>query len=216
MRSKTATDCGDKVNFVITVFHSTFTRRSLTVQLIRNGTACTNKEQWTVMDVSEGFNGRSLPKIGSSLPGTRGQTPAGDRRYPLVSCSTLSALRMARCLDRRQARDIPGSASKGFRVLWRWKSKPCGRPRLREDIQRLILRMARENPTWGEERIAAELLRKLGIQVSARTVRRYMSVDFHPGKRVPSQQWMIFVQNHAQAILACDFFIAVTASFRVL
>src|SRR5487761_1551268 len=80
--------------------------------LIRNGTACANKEQWTVMDISEGFNGRSLAKIGSFLPGTRGQTPAGDRRHPRASRSTLPALRMARCLDRRQARDIPGSASK--------------------------------------------------------------------------------------------------------
>jgi hypothetical protein len=36
-------------------------------------------------------------------------------------------------------------------------------------------------------------------------------------KRGPSsQRWMTFVRNHAQAILACDFFTAVTISFRVL
>src|SRR5215470_2686291 len=63
---------------------------------------------------------------------------------------------------------------KGFRLLWRWKSRPRGRPRLPEEIQELIQRMARENPLWGEERVAAELLLKLGVQVSARTVRRYM------------------------------------------
>src|ERR1700722_10027793 len=34
--------------------------------------------------------------------------------------------------------------------------------------------MGRENPTWGEERIANELLLKLGIQVSPRTVRKYL------------------------------------------
>jgi len=34
--------------------------------------------------------------------------------------------------------------------------------------------MALANPTWGEERIAAELLLKLGIRVSPRTVRRYL------------------------------------------
>src|SRR5579864_6689684 len=44
---------------------------------------------------------------------------------------------------------------KSFRLLWRWKSRPRGRPRLPEEIQGLIRRMARENPTWGEERIAA-------------------------------------------------------------
>lgn len=105
---------------------------------------------------------------------------------------------------------------KGFRLLWRWKSRRRGRPRVPEEVQDLIRRMARENPTWGEERIAAELLLKLGIRVSARTVRRYMPRNPGPGKRVPSQQWMTFVRNHAQAILACDFFIVVTAHFRVL
>jgi putative transposase len=105
---------------------------------------------------------------------------------------------------------------KGFHLLWRWKSRPRGRPRLPEEIQELIRRMARENLTWGEERIAAELLLKLHIRVSPRTVRRYMPLDTGPGKRVPSQRWMTFVRNHAQAILACDFFIVVTASFRVL
>jgi putative transposase len=104
---------------------------------------------------------------------------------------------------------------KGFRLLWRWKSRPRGRPRIPENIQRLILRMARENPTWGEERIAAELLLKLHIRVSPRTVRRYMPPETGPGIRVPSQHWMTFVRNHAQAILACDFFVVVTASFRI-
>lgn len=105
---------------------------------------------------------------------------------------------------------------KGFRLLWRWKSRPRGRPRLPEEIQELIQRMARENPLWGEERVAAELLLKLGVQVSARTVRRYMPRDTGPRQRVPSQRWMTFVRNHAQAILACDFFIVMTARFRIL
>lgn len=36
------------------------------------------------------------------------------------------------------------------------------------------------------------------------------------GEKEPgSQRWMTFVRNHAQAILACDFFVTVTATFRV-
>ena len=35
-------------------------------------------------------------------------------------------------------------------------------------------------------------------------------------KQMDSQRWMTFVRNHAKAVLACDFFIAVTASFRIL
>jgi putative transposase len=105
---------------------------------------------------------------------------------------------------------------KGFRFLRRWKSRPRGRPRVPADLQELIFKMAQENLTWGEVRIAAELLLKLGIRVSPRTVRRYMPIDAGSGKRVPSQRWMTFVRNHAEAILACDFFIVVTARFRIL
>ena len=41
---------------------------------------------------------------------------------------------------------------KGFRLFWRWKSKPTGRPRLPKDIRQLIREMAADNATWGEER----------------------------------------------------------------
>jgi putative transposase len=85
-------------------------------------------------------------------------------------------------------------------------------------VQALIRQMARENPTWGQERIANELLLKLGLQVSPRTVRKYLSKRQHPGpgKRVSSQRWATFVHNHAQAIVACDFCVVVTATFRLL
>jgi putative transposase len=61
-----------------------------------------------------------------------------------------------------------------FRLWWRWKSRVPGRPPIPVDLQQLIATMAAANRTWGEERIAAELLVKLGIRVSPRTVRRYM------------------------------------------
>ena len=43
---------------------------------------------------------------------------------------------------------------KGFRLFWRWKSMPRGRPRLPADLRQLIAKMAAANRTWGEERIA--------------------------------------------------------------
>jgi transposase InsO family protein len=76
--------------------------------------------------------------------------------------------------------------------------------------------MGNDNPAWGEERIAAELLLKVGIRISPRTVRRYMPKDRGPRRGPSSQRWMTFVRNHAEGILACDFFVTVTASFRVL
>jgi putative transposase len=75
--------------------------------------------------------------------------------------------------------------------------------------------MAQENPLWGEERIASELLVKLGIRVSPRTVRKYMPRR-PDGQPRSDQRWSTFLKNHAKAILACDFFVAVTATFRLL
>jgi putative transposase len=62
----------------------------------------------------------------------------------------------------------------GWRLFWRWKCRP-GRPRIPVELRALIRRMAQENAGWGEERIASELLVKLGIRVSPRTVRKYMA-----------------------------------------
>jgi hypothetical protein len=62
---------------------------------------------------------------------------------------------------------------KGFQLLWRKKCQ-SDRPRIPLDLQRLIRKMAGENPSWGEERIANELLLKLGLRVSPRTIRKYL------------------------------------------
>jgi putative transposase len=43
---------------------------------------------------------------------------------------------------------------RGFQLLWRWKSRPRGRPPLPADLRRLITEMASANRTWGEKRIA--------------------------------------------------------------
>jgi putative transposase len=75
--------------------------------------------------------------------------------------------------------------------------------------------MARENPAWGQERIANELLLKLGLQVSPRTVGKYMPRPA-PGRPRGDQPWSIFLRNHARSIIACDFCVAVTSTFRVL
>jgi putative transposase len=104
---------------------------------------------------------------------------------------------------------------KGFRLFWKWKSLANGRPRVPVDLQRLIVEMATSNPTWGEERIANELLLKIGIQISPRTVRRYMPENPNP-RKATRQRWMMFVRNHAKAMIAADFFIVATAKFRLV
>lgn len=103
----------------------------------------------------------------------------------------------------------------GFRAFWKWKSKSPGRPQLPRDLRELIRKMAQENPTWGEERIANELKLKLGIRVSPRTVGKYLRGGRPIGGR-GDQRWATFVRNQAKAIVASDFFVSITLRFRVL
>jgi putative transposase len=102
----------------------------------------------------------------------------------------------------------------GWKLFWRLKSRP-GRPPIPTELRALIRRIANENPSWGEERIANELLLKIGIRVSPRTVNKYL--PRHPrGGPGGDLRWSTFLRLHARGIIACDFFVAVTATFRLL
>jgi hypothetical protein len=69
----------------------------------------------------------------------------------------------------------------------------------------------RDNPTWGSPHIQAELA-KLGIEVSDSTVRKYRPRTRKP----PSQNWRTFLKNHASDIVAIDFFVVPTVTFKLL
>jgi hypothetical protein len=101
----------------------------------------------------------------------------------------------------------------GFRLFWRWRSRRrSGRtPKARELID-LVLPMWQANPTWGSPRIRAELA-KLGLQVSAATVRKYRPKD---ERGLPSQSRRAFLGNHTKQLIAVDFFTVPTVTFRVL
>src|SRR5713226_1194193 len=61
--------------------------------------------------------GKHFPsETAGSLPGARGETPTGERRYPLVLGSALLVIRLARRPGQRQARDLPRLASKELSV----------------------------------------------------------------------------------------------------
>ena len=113
-------------------------------------------------------------------------------------------------------RTFIGWQRKCYQLFWGRKCR-AGRPRIPPDLQRLIRAMARENPSWGQERIANELLVKLGLRVSPRTIRKYLPES--PGapgdNRRRDQRWSTFLKNHAAAIIACDFFVVASASFRI-
>ena len=105
----------------------------------------------------------------------------------------------------------------GFRLFWRWRSRPCrvGRPEVAEAVRRLIRRMKTENPTWGAPRIHGELL-LLGFEISEPTVSRYLQRL----RRIPDEgkakQWLAFLNNHREVITALDFFTVPTLCFRTM
>lgn len=100
-----------------------------------------------------------------------------------------------------------------FKLIWRRKSRSKGdQPkRLNPETCTLIRTMARDNVTWGAERIRGELL-KLGIRVSKRTIQKYMKQARPPAKR--GQTWGTFLNNHADDIWACDFLQLYDVLFR--
>jgi transposase InsO family protein len=101
---------------------------------------------------------------------------------------------------------------RGFRLFWTWKSRRrLGRPVVPLDVRVLIHRMAEANPLWGAPRIHGELL-KLGIAISQATVTKYMPRH----RRPPSQTWRTFLANHAGQIMAADFFVVPTVTYRLL
>ncbi len=143
------------------------------------------------------------------------------RPRPASAGTRLTMIALARFFDWRDALVIIKPETflnwhrHAFRLFWRWKSRQRGRPPIPKGLRELIREMGRSNPTWGEQQIADELLLNLGIRISARTVRKYLHMD-RPWGRSSNQRWRTFVKNHAQAIVACDFFLSVTATFQVI
>jgi transposase InsO family protein len=91
-----------------------------------------------------------------------------------------------------------------------------GRPPVSSETRELIVRLARDNPTWGYLRIKGEL-RKLGYQVSAATVRRVLHHRrVPPAPRRGGMGWRDFLRAHSDAVLACDFFTVDTVLLRRL
>ncbi len=101
----------------------------------------------------------------------------------------------------------------GFRLYWRWKSRPRGpgRPKVVQEVRDLIRQMSESNPLWGAPRIHGELL-KLGITIGQAAVSKYMIRRRKP----PSQNWRTFLENRAKEIVSVDFFTVPTATFRIL
>jgi putative transposase len=92
------------------------------------------------------------------------------------------------------------------RRRWTYAGRRPGRPATSEDIRELVLRVARENPRWGYQRIVGELA-GVGVNVSATTVRTILrQAGLPPADTRAGLCWREFLRAHAQSMFACDFF----------
>ena len=114
----------------------------------------------------------------------------------------------------------PGTVLRWHRrlVAARWRQpRPQGRPPISEELVKLILRLASENPSWGYTRIQGEL-RRLGRRVAAATIRKVLRSHGMPPapQRDGGPTWRTFLAAQASTILATDFFQIKTVTLKRL
>ncbi len=88
---------------------------------------------------------------------------------------------------------------------WTYGHRP-GRPPIDRQVRVLIIRLARENPRWGYQRIVGEL-KGLGVVVSATTVKKILrQALLGPAGKRRGPTWREFLRTQAASVLAVDFF----------
>ena len=91
-----------------------------------------------------------------------------------------------------------------------------GRPPIGSEIRELVLRLARENPSWGYQRIVGEL-NGLGLAVSATTVKKILhQAGLGPAGSRSAPSWRAFLRAQAKSMLAVDFFTVETITLQRL
>jgi hypothetical protein len=140
--------------------------------------------------------------------------------------------RLDRVLLAAASRAMPRSQWSSFLVrpetLLRWhrelvrkkwtykKTGHPGRPPIEPEVRDLIVRLGRENPRWGYQRIRGELM-KLGIRISATTIRTILlRRGLYPAPRRAGPTWTEFLRSQAAGILATDFFTVETIRLKTI
>ncbi|MGW3658778.1 integrase core domain-containing protein [Streptomyces sp. NPDC005151] len=90
------------------------------------------------------------------------------------------------------------------------RPKRPGRPPTVRSIRILILRLVRENPSWGYRRLHGELA-TLGIKIAASTIWEILKAEgIDPAPDRSATTWADFLRSQADTLLACDFIETVT------
>jgi transposase InsO family protein len=98
------------------------------------------------------------------------------------------------------------------------KRRPCGRPRVAEEVEQLVVRMAAENPAWGYRRIQGALA-NLGHPIDKLTVRNILRrhhIEPAPQRRQAGMSWTQCLKMHWEVLAATDFFTVEVATWHGL
>ena len=167
---------------------------------------------------SEDFKELEIVVLRHELAVLRRQT----RRPRLTTTDRVFLTAASRLLPRSSWRSFlltPATLLRWHRRLvarrWTYEGR-SGRPPIGGEIRELVLRLARENPRWGYQRIAGEL-NGLGIVVSATTVGKILrQAGLGPAGERCGLSWRAFLRAQAASMLAVDFFTVETVSLQRL
>ena len=135
---------------------------------------------------------------------------------------------IAHRLGRKALEEVAGAAQPDTILGWYRKliankfdgsrfRQRVGRPRIAEEIERLVLQMAKENPSWGYDRIVGALA-NLGYRLSDQTVGNILRRHgLSPApKRKQTVSWKDFIRTHRDVLVGMDFFTAEVLTLKGL
>src|SRR5215470_13012408 len=153
----------------------------------------------------------------------------GDRRLRLTDTERRRLAALAHPLGRQRLKEMATLATPD--TLLRWykrliaqkfdgsqQRRQLGRPRVAEEVEQLVVRMAAENPTWGYRRIQGALT-NLGHRIDKITVRNILRrhhLEPAPQRRKAGMSWSQFLTMHWEVLAATDFFTVEVATWHGL
>jgi putative transposase len=143
----------------------------------------------------------------------------GSRRLRLTDTERRRLAALACPLGRQRLKELATLATPDTLMRWYHRliaqkfdgSPHCsqlGRPPVAEEVERLAVQMAEENPTWGYRRIQGALA-NLGHQIDKITVRHILHrhhLEPAPQRRKGGMSWAQFLKLHWEVLAATDFF----------
>jgi len=153
----------------------------------------------------------------------------GGHRLRLTDMECRRLATLAHPLSRERLKAVATIATPDTLLRWyqrliarkfdgRQHRRQRGRPRVPEEIEPLVIRMAEENPSWGYRRIQGALV-NLGHTIDQMTVRNILRrhhLEPAPQRRKAGMSWAQFLKMHWEVLAATDFFTVEVATWHGL